>query len=128
MSVSRGRDAERAGVGDRFAQKIHQSVVDARVFDARRSEKKLHDAWCLVVRRKRGMFVAVWQNTGNDCSRIGSWNVTLDRGAIAFSDTGCLTNEANRRDDGQRAAPRRSVRVERGVRRQSTCVEAAQHR
>ena len=39
MPVPRSGDAQGVGVGNGFAQQIHQSVVDARVFDARGGEK-----------------------------------------------------------------------------------------
>ena len=42
VPVHRGGDAEGAGVGDRLAQQVDQRVVDARVLDARGSEKKPH--------------------------------------------------------------------------------------
>src|SRR5215216_4604358 len=40
--VRRGRNAEGVGLGNRFAQKVDQRVVDARVLDASGREKKPH--------------------------------------------------------------------------------------
>ena len=40
--VRRGRNAEGVGLANRFAQKVDQRLVDARVPDASRSEKKPH--------------------------------------------------------------------------------------
>src|SRR5438105_6012732 len=42
VAIRRGRDAEGAALGDRFAQEIDQGVVDARVLDASGREKKPH--------------------------------------------------------------------------------------
>ena len=44
VPVHRGRNAEGAGLADRFAQQVDQRVADARVLDARGSEKKPQDA------------------------------------------------------------------------------------
>src|SRR5712691_3824667 len=44
MGVNPGGNAKGARLGNRFAQQVGQRVVDARVADASRSEKKLHDA------------------------------------------------------------------------------------
>ena len=42
--VHRSRNAEGAGLGDRFAQQINQGVTNAVVFDTSRGEQKFHDA------------------------------------------------------------------------------------
>ena len=44
MPVSRGRNAEAAGLGNRFTQEVEQRLADARVLDAGGSEKKPHAA------------------------------------------------------------------------------------
>ena len=42
MPVHRGGNAERAGLGNRFAQEVNQRVVDTPVFDASGREQKFH--------------------------------------------------------------------------------------
>jgi hypothetical protein len=44
VRVYRGGNEEAVGLGNRFAQQVDQRVVDARVADTRRSEKKPHDS------------------------------------------------------------------------------------
>ena len=44
MPVPRSGDTEGVGIGNRFTQEVDQRVMDARVLDARRGEKILHDA------------------------------------------------------------------------------------
>jgi hypothetical protein len=44
VAVSGRRDAECVAFGKRFAQEAHQRVVDARILDAGRREKILHEA------------------------------------------------------------------------------------
>src|SRR4029079_17908548 len=41
-AVGRGGDAEGAGLGDRLAEEVNQSIADARVLDAGGREKQLH--------------------------------------------------------------------------------------
>jgi hypothetical protein len=43
VPVRRGGNAEGTGLGNRLAQQVDQRVVDARVLNAGRSEKKLYD-------------------------------------------------------------------------------------
>jgi hypothetical protein len=44
VAVPGSGNAEGVGLGNRFAQEFDQRIVDARVFDASRSEEKFHDA------------------------------------------------------------------------------------
>jgi hypothetical protein len=52
LGVRRGGNAERAGLGNRFAQKVDQCIVDVRVLDAGGSEKKLHVGKILHLRKQ----------------------------------------------------------------------------
>src|SRR5437879_5015053 len=49
VPVPRRGNTEGVGLGNRFAHQVDQGVVDARVFDASRGEKILHDALLVII-------------------------------------------------------------------------------
>lgn len=97
MPVSRSGDTESAGVGNRFAYKLDQRVVDARVLDARGSEKKFHHAFRNVIGQEylqigtplpdalgvgtgevAAQFVAIGFRSRSKAS-LGHWNIVVGR-------------------------------------------------
>src|SRR5262249_41662933 len=62
-----GGNAERVRLRDRLAEQFDQRVVDARVADTRRTEKKLHDASCVILLPARPLKARTGLFPGRDC-------------------------------------------------------------